>query len=88
MSAARELMLGFNYCDIAGRDVALRAAQLYRPLRRQGITVRKTIDILIGSFCITINSCLLHDDRDFPSVPTSASCHQYDRATPVDAHIA
>jgi predicted nucleic acid-binding protein len=72
MSAARELMLGFNYCDIAGRDVALRAAQLYRSLRRQGITVRKTIDILIGSFCITNNSCLLHDDRDFDALEERA----------------
>lgn len=64
-AAARELMLGFHYRNIGGRDVALRAADMYRALRAQGVTVRKTIDVLIGSFCILNGVRLLHDDRDF-----------------------
>ena len=30
-----------------------------------GITIRKTIDIIIGTFCIERGCALLHDDRDF-----------------------
>jgi len=34
-------------------------------LRRKGVTVRKTIDVIIGTFCIHHQLTLLHDDRDF-----------------------
>jgi predicted nucleic acid-binding protein len=30
-----------------------------------GITIRKTADIIIGTFCIEHRHTLLHDDRDF-----------------------
>jgi predicted nucleic acid-binding protein len=45
--------------------LAVRAARNYRRLRARGITVRKTIDIIIGTFCIEAGHRLLHDDRDF-----------------------
>ena len=45
--------------------IAIRAARNYRLLRTQGITVRKTIDMIIGTFCVTGDHLLLHDDRDF-----------------------
>lgn len=45
--------------------IALRAAHNYRRLRSQGITVRKMIDLIIGTFCIVENHFLLHNDRDF-----------------------
>jgi predicted nucleic acid-binding protein len=34
-------------------------------LRRRGITIRRTIDLLIGTFCIDEGYSLLHADRDF-----------------------
>ena len=34
-------------------------------LRRDGVTVRKTIDVVIGSFCIDEGIPLLFSDRDF-----------------------
>lgn len=37
----------------------------YRALRAKGITVRKTIDMMIGTFCISGGHVLLHADRDF-----------------------
>jgi predicted nucleic acid-binding protein len=43
---------------------ALQAAN-YRFLRRRGITIRKTIDLIIGTFCIERGHALLHSDRDF-----------------------
>jgi predicted nucleic acid-binding protein len=45
--------------------LAVRAARNYRRLRAHGITVRKTIDMIIGTFCIEGGHRLLHDDRDF-----------------------
>jgi predicted nucleic acid-binding protein len=46
-------------------DLAPRAARNYRKLRELGITIRKTADIIIGTFCIEHRHSLLHDDRDF-----------------------
>lgn len=46
-------------------DLAPRAARNYRKLRERGITIRKTADIIIGTFCIEHRHTLLHDDRDF-----------------------
>lgn len=45
--------------------LAVKAARNYRILRERGITVRKTIDVIIGTFCIEEGHTLLHDDRDF-----------------------
>jgi predicted nucleic acid-binding protein len=44
---------------------AARAAANYRELRRRGSTVRKTVDVIIGTFCLEHGYALLHDDRDF-----------------------
>ena len=45
--------------------LAVSAARHFRLLRGQGITVRKTIDLLIATFCIERGHALLHQDRDF-----------------------
>ncbi|MGH7745063.1 MAG: type II toxin-antitoxin system VapC family toxin [Steroidobacteraceae bacterium] len=62
---AHGLLLDVPCADLVGRDVALAAADHYRRLRRRGITVRKTIDMLIGTYCIQNGHVLLHSDRDF-----------------------
>lgn len=46
-------------------DLAVQAARNYRRLRELGITIRKTADIIIGTFCIEHHYTLLHEDRDF-----------------------
>jgi predicted nucleic acid-binding protein len=48
-----------------GQDVAQHAAALYRRLRGYGITVRSSIDLLVGAWCIHNECLLIHDDRDF-----------------------
>lgn len=53
------------YADMAGRRVALQSAANYRRLRANGVTVRKTIDVLIATFCVEFGHALLHSDRDF-----------------------
>ena len=62
---AREALLRFSIFPIGGRDIAIKAAENYRSLRRQGITVRKTVDCLLATFVIENGHSLLHSDRDF-----------------------
>ena len=62
---AREVLSILPCKNIGGYNVAVQSAENYRKLRKRGITVRKTIDIIIGTFCIAENIPLLHDDRDF-----------------------
>lgn len=50
---------------LGGRAVAVKAAQNYRTLLRRGITVSKSVDLLIATWCIEQRCALLHDDRDF-----------------------
>jgi len=55
----------FEIASMLNADLAVQAAGNYRRLRARGITVRKTIDLIIGTFCIANDHELLHDDRDF-----------------------
>jgi predicted nucleic acid-binding protein len=63
--AAKEIMNSLIYYDMLGKDMALKSAENFRLLRKNGITIRKTQDIIIGTFCIEHNFPLLHNDRDF-----------------------
>lgn len=62
---AKELMTDLGLVSIGDTHIALQGARNYRELRRQGITVRKTIDTLIATFCIEKSIPLLYADRDF-----------------------
>lgn len=55
----------FAVVPLLDSDLAPRAARNYRKLRDMGLTIRKTADIIIGTFCIERRCSLLHDDRDF-----------------------
>ena len=48
-----------------GQSMAVESAENYRKLRARGITIRKTIDCIIATFCIRNGFALLHKDRDF-----------------------
>ncbi len=66
--AAREieaLLRRFEIVPMAGDAIAIAAARNFRTLRRRGITVRETIDLLIGTWCIEHRRPLLHNDSDF-----------------------
>jgi predicted nucleic acid-binding protein len=65
LETARRALLSLPYADMIGQEVALASVQNYRLLRRQGITARKTIDVIIATFCIKNGHVLLHADRDF-----------------------
>ena len=55
----------FMQVDMVGSALAVQSARNYRFLRKKGITVRKTIDSLIATYCIENDHELLHNDSDF-----------------------
>lgn len=55
----------FTVVPMVNETLAMQAATNYRTLRSRGVTVRKTIDMLIGTFCIAYGHSLLHSDRDY-----------------------
>lgn len=62
---ARDLLLNIPFMPMGGKQLALESAMNYRYLRKKGVTVRKTTDVIIGTFCIHNHLILLHCDRDF-----------------------
>lgn len=55
----------FDVVELVSPELAVKAAANYRLLRGRGVTVRTTVDLLIGTFCIERGHVLLHSDRDF-----------------------
>jgi len=58
-------LTAFRVVVLCGPELAPRAAANFRALRRQGITIRGTIDVIIATWCMENNVALLHNDRDF-----------------------
>ncbi len=65
---ARAALDALVFEPMTGRDVALASARNFRVLRARGVTVRKTIDMLIATFCMERRHLLLHSDRDFDPI--------------------
>jgi len=55
----------FHAFEMLGVDNAIRSAENYRALRKRGITIRKTTDVMIATFCIEEGHQLLFSDADF-----------------------
>jgi predicted nucleic acid-binding protein len=64
-SSVRNDLLGFHLFSTGGPELAIAAAQNYLTLRKGGVTVRKTIDCIVATFCLEASHELLHRDRDF-----------------------
>lgn len=62
---AKQFLSSLCFKEIVGFDIAIKSSLNYRFLRKNGITVRKTIDVIIGTFCIENQINLLHNDHDF-----------------------
>ena len=63
--SAKSYLNALPFHQIGGYQIAVQSAQNYRILRKRGVTVRKRIDIIIGTYCILEGLPLLHDDSDF-----------------------
>jgi len=62
---ARSLMEELTVFDMLGKSMAIKSAENFRKLRRKGITIRKTADVIIATFCIEHRLPLLFSDKDF-----------------------
>lgn len=66
----KQLLDMLVFFEFGGKEIALKSARNYRFLRKKGITVRKTIDAIIATFCIEQDFQLLHCDKDFAPFAT------------------
>lgn len=64
-NTALALLTSFTIVELGGRHIAVQAAKNSRLLRGAGVTVRKTIDSIIATWCMENGIELLHSDRDF-----------------------
>ena len=67
-SKLTEWLLRFKRIEVLSQDIALASAAHYRHLRSKGVTIRKTADLIIATYCIANGFALLHDDRDFTAM--------------------
>lgn len=63
--AARKIFEDVTSFDMLGRQMAIKSADNFRALRKKGITVRKTADVIIATFCMEQKLPLLFSDKDF-----------------------
>lgn len=62
---ARDLLMSLTIVNMLNTSIALRSAANFRTLRKKGVTVRKTIDTIIATYCIENSLALLYSDKDF-----------------------
>ncbi len=62
---AKDMLDALTIYNLLGEQAIYACADNYRKLRKQGITIRKTTDVIIATFCIENNYTLLFSDRDF-----------------------
>jgi hypothetical protein len=62
---AKSLLETLSFFNFGGKPIAIKGAENYRFLRKKGVTVRKTIDVIIATACLEYDFTLLHADRDF-----------------------
>lgn len=61
-------LLHFPVYSLKGLDSYIKAAQIYRQCRKQGVTIRKIADCMIAQTAIENNLVLLHHDSDFDKI--------------------
>jgi predicted nucleic acid-binding protein len=66
--AAKKIMDSLEYHNFLGKEMAIQSAQNFRKLRKHGVTIRKTIDVIIATFCIENGFNLIHNDRDYDAM--------------------
>lgn len=65
---AKQALDPLDCVHLGGKSLAIEAASNFRHLRSKGITIRKTVDMLIASWCIEHDVELLHNDKDFDRI--------------------
>ncbi len=62
---AKNLLTSFDVQTLINQDLSIKSAENFRLLRKRGVTVRKTIDVIIATYCIEHQITLLQSDKDF-----------------------
>lgn len=62
---AKKLLTSLDVFDLLGEALAIKSAENFRALRKRGITVRKTADVIIATYCIEAKYPLLFSDKVF-----------------------
>jgi predicted nucleic acid-binding protein len=62
---AKSLLCSLPVHAMLGLALSLKSAENFRTLRKEGVTIRKTIDTMIATYCIEKDLPLLHSDKDF-----------------------
>jgi len=62
---ARNVLTSLTVHDLLGKELAIKSANNFRKLRKKGITIRKTADVIIATYCIENKIPLLFTDKDF-----------------------
>ena len=62
---ARGVLTELTVFELLGKKMAIASADNFRKLRKKGITIRKTADVIIASYCIEHQLPLLSSDTDF-----------------------
>jgi len=63
--AAKNVLTSLVVHDLLGKDQAIKSANNFRKLIKKGITIRKTADVIIATYCIENKIPLLFTDKDF-----------------------
>ncbi|NGP89709.1 type II toxin-antitoxin system VapC family toxin [Fodinibius halophilus] len=74
---AKQALDPLDCVHLGGKPLAIKAASNFRFLRSKGVTIRKTVDMLIGSWCIEHEVELLHNDKDFNQIATQLPLRIY-----------
>jgi predicted nucleic acid-binding protein len=60
----KNILSGLLYLPVT-KNMFIRAASLYRTIRKDGKTIRSPIDCILASLCLEHEVDLLHNDKDF-----------------------
>lgn len=72
-NTVKEGLLSIDLLEIDSVEAAIGAAELYRKLRKKGVTIKKSNDCLIAYYSIYFNVPLLHNDADFDLISKNSS---------------
>jgi predicted nucleic acid-binding protein len=73
----KETLLNFSILDNDIMAITDRAINIYRNLRKKGITIRKQNDCLIASYAIYNGIQIFHKDSDFEKIANNTKLKIY-----------
>ena len=64
----KDHLMCFNVLNDDSLESAFGAVEIYRALRKKGISIRKSNDCMIAQYAFKYNLGILHKDRDFDMI--------------------